>query len=193
MKFTILSIILLLTVVFVACNKKAAEQTVETATTEVPAVATPAPPPVVEPQPETPIESTKSNQEIYVMVKFKKTPCYGKCAMYDVQLFNNGRVVYNGKKFVARVGVYEAKISEANVKMVKQKFFDVEFLDMAGEYPIDGQKIADLPSTIIDFRVGDMIKQVHDKHGAPEKLKAFEIWLADYFDGLAWVKIAQKD
>ena len=190
MKLTIISILVILAVIFVACTPKVTEKAVDTKPVEE---ATP----TVEakPEKETPTETepTKSDKEVYVMVKFKKTPCYGKCPMYDVQLFNNGRVLYNGKKFVERVGTYEAKMSDADVKMVKQKFFDVEFLDMANEYPIDGQKIMDLPSTIIDFRVGDMIKQVRDKHGAPEKLKEFEKWLADYFDGLNWVMIEKKD
>lgn len=192
MKFAILSIIVILAVVFVACNPKMGEKTVDTKPAEE-AVAEAKPTVEAKPSEDTETEPTKSDKEVYVMVKFKKTPCYGKCPIYDVQMFNNGRVLYNGKKFVERVGTYEAKMSDADVKMVKQKFFDVEFLDMANEYPIDGQKIMDLPSTIIDFRVGDMIKQVRDKHGAPEKLKEFEKWLADYFDGLNWVMIEKKD
>ncbi len=192
MKLTILSILVILAVIFVACTPKVTEKAIDTNTNTEPVEEAK---PVVEAKPEreTPTEPTKSDREVYVMVKFKKTPCYGKCPMYNVELYNNGRVVYNGKKFVERVGTYEAKISEADVKMVKQKFFDIEFLDLPNEYPVDGQKIADLPSTIIDFRVGDMIKQVRDRHGAPDKLKDFEKWLADYFDGLAWVKTETKE
>jgi len=122
------------------------------------------------------------------MLKYKKTPCYGKCPIYEVEVYTDGYITYNGKNFVEKIGAYETKISAEEVKALKQRFFDINFLELSNEYPISGPKIADLPSTIIDFRVGDMIKHVSDKHDAPKKLKELEKWVETYFDGLKWTK-----
>ena len=178
MKMTTISLIVIFAILFVACTKKMADKTTETVT-EVPPV--PATKPVEEP--------TKSDVKPYVMLNYKKTPCYGKCPIYEANFYTDGRATYKGKNFVDHIGDFETTISKEDVKMIKQKFLDIDFLTLANEYPIDGPKIADLPSTIMDFRVGDMIKQVRDKHDAPKKLKELEKWMEEYINGLKWVEV----
>lgn len=188
MKFTIFSILLIAVIFLVACNQKAGEKLTETPTPEKPPVEVTTPTvetkPAVEMKPSA--EQGKGDREVYKMVNFKKTACYGKCPVYEVEIYNDGRVVYNGKRFVDRLGIHKATITEKEVKMIRSEFDKVGFIDFAGEYPINGQKISDLPSTIIEYRAGDMIKVVKDKHDAPEQLKKFEAWLAEYIDGLTY-------
>ena len=123
------------------------------------------------------------------MLKFKKGPCYGKCPIYEANIYTDGTVKYTGKNFVDRIGDWESQIPREDVKMVRQKYFDAKFLEMANEYPTSGEKIADLPTTTIEFRVGDMIKYVKDKHDAPQELKELEQWTEAFLNGLKWTQV----
>jgi len=189
MKLAILSIIVLFAVIFMACNKKTADKAAESkATATIKPVGesktTAEAKPEMDTKPE--VERPSKTPAIYKMVNFKKTPCYGKCPMYEVEIYTDGRATYNGKKFVEKLGLYEAQISEKDLAMMKKKFFDIDFMSLANEYPEDGQKIADLPATIIDFRTGDVIKHVKNQQQAPEKLNKFDAWMVGFIDGLDW-------
>lgn len=190
MKYTILALVVLVAFLFVACNKKVAEKTTEAVEVPEPVeektVSKTIEPPVAKPTEEA--NSKSMDKKPYAMLKYKKTPCYGKCPVYEVEVYTDGYMTWEGKNFVEKMGNYEARISEDEVKAIKQKFFDAKFLDMALEYPTDGQKISDLPSTIIDFRVGDMIKHVTNKHDAPQELNDLQKWVEAYFEELKWTK-----
>lgn len=45
-----------------------------------------------------------------------RTPCYGTCPWYSINIKSNGQIIYNGQKFVELEGMYEANIPESEVE-----------------------------------------------------------------------------
>ena len=167
-------------VVFVACNPKTAQKVTE-----------PTPTPEEESKPlgiESPT-GTKSDKEVYTMLMYKKTPCYGKCPVYEVKISNDGKATYEGKMNVEKMGSFVGKVSGDGLKTLRDKLEMSGIYDFANAYPTDGKQISDLPTTIIEYRVGDMIKSIRDKHDAPAKLKDLEKWIEAYIESIEWTRL----
>ncbi|MCL6293443.1 DUF6438 domain-containing protein [Jejuia spongiicola] len=54
-----------------------------------------------------------------LIVTFSKGKCLGNCPVYDLYIYNNGRVVYNGIDNVKKKGVYETLIALDTVKRIE--------------------------------------------------------------------------
>lgn len=89
--------------------------------------------------------STKEIQSKEV-VYYGKTACLGKCSVLDVFIYDDGTVLYNGIKNVAKKGKLTFKISETELKELKDEIMKIDFT-------IDSnQKFKrDLPKTILKF------------------------------------------
>ena len=160
-------------VAFTSCDQKKAQQT----TTDV-----------KETVPDHPGTKPEKPKEVYQMVGYQKTACYGKCPVYQVKLYNDGTAIWEGKRFVDRMGEYKAKVSKATLDAIKQKAYDVGYFDFYEKYPVK-HRVADLPSTITYMRVGDVVKSVNNTHEGPEKLAEFEKYLEEVIAKLEWVKV----
>ncbi|KGL63709.1 DUF6438 domain-containing protein [Polaribacter sp. Hel1_85] len=80
-------------------------------------------------------------------VKVRKTHCSGDCAVYDVILFKDGKVAFNGIENVLVKGTQEFNISEAKMKKIKGMFEKTSFGTYLDSY-VD-RSIMDFPSTFI--------------------------------------------
>ena len=165
---------------FFSCTPKTTEKVVENK-----APVTPTEAPVATPD-GSPVVADKSGTEVYTMLMYQKTACYGKCPTYKVYIKNDGSATYEGIMNVERIGNYRSKISQEEARALKLKLEQSGILDFANEYPTDGPKIADLPTTIIDFRIGDMIKSIRDRHDAPPNLKEMEEYIESYIENMTW-------
>jgi hypothetical protein len=174
----LLTLVLAAVAILFACNRKNANQS------EKPAPTVPVPTPPAG-------DKAPPKEGPYQMAGFEKTACFGKCPTFQVKFYSDGRVTYNGKMNVERLGMYEARTDNATLKRIKDKANEVGYFDFYNEYPV-GKRIADLPSTITFLRVGDMEKQVKDTHEGPEKLKEFERYLEEIINGLTWKVVSDK-
>lgn len=157
-------------VVIAACTRKSAN------TTQAPAVTE-------KPQPERPAAEPK--EEAWQVAGFQKTACFGRCPVYQVKFFSDGKVTWYGQLNVERKGWYEARVQPEVLKSIRDKAHAVHFWDFYNEYP-QGRKVADLPGTITYVRAGDMEKQIIDTHQAPDALKEFEKFMEDLINTLTW-------
>ena len=95
------------------------------------------------------IESIKYIAE-NTFVKVRKTHCSGDCAVYDVILFKDGKVIFNGIDNVLIQGKQEFTISKAKMKKIKGMFKKTSFSKYSDSY-VD-KSIMDFPSTIITHK-----------------------------------------
>ena len=172
----ILFAVLLAVIAFIACNRKSGTNTQQ---------VTPDAKDVTDKAEPAPDAAGEAPDEAYQVAGFQKTACFGKCPVYMVKFFSDGKVTWYGKMNVDRMGWHEARVDKEVLKRIKDKANEVNFFDFYGEYPT-GTKVADLPSTITYIRIGDMEKQVKNTHEAPEKLKEFEQFMSDLIESLAW-------
>ena len=127
-----------------------------------------------------------------VMVSFKKTPCFGHCPVFEVRFYNDGYAIYKGDRFVDKLGVYQSNIDSFQINSILEKAQEIQFFDLADEYPESGRRIPDLPSTIIYLNDGKQDKKVIDNHNAPIALISFQNYLQTIVDKLDW-KLQESD
>ncbi|NJL73799.1 MAG: hypothetical protein HC892_00950 [Saprospiraceae bacterium] len=118
--------------------------------------------------------------ESYVLASIKRTGCYGKCPVYEAKVFSNGIVLYEGKQFSAREGIYEAYLTQNQIDSLLVQADSARFFDLQPLYPTDGAKLLDLPSTFTYLKKDKAEKEIINNHSAPKSLKYFE----QYFDQL---------
>ncbi len=170
----------LVLIAFVACNKKTSSSAKEEPVTENPA------------KPNTNTDNADApTKEANQILGFQKTACFGKCPVYQVTFYDDGRATWYGKMNVERMGWHETIVTKAEVKRLLDKAQEIGFFDFYNEYPT-GQKVADLPSTITFIRIGDMEKSIKNTHDGPEKLGEYQKFLENYITALPWKPRSDK-
>jgi len=166
-----------------ACNQKVSEATAETTAEEA----------VEQLQDEKDIAiKGGSGNAAFVVASIKKTPCFGRCPVYEATLYSDNRVVYEGKQYTDRKGTFQAKISNSQLEDLIKAALAADYFALAENYPINGQRIADLPSTITFLKIGDKENKVNNNHDAPQALRAYEQAFVRLLDSLQWKAVEEK-
>lgn len=79
------------------------------------------------------------------IIQYRKTSCLGKCPVFDLYVYSNGNVIYNGIANVKIKGKHNFHISSTMFEMLRQ-----EILNLTSK---TNKTIArDLPKTIIKYQ-----------------------------------------
>lgn len=128
---------------------------------------------------QTETAQTSSTDEIKKDVPFlsmKRTPCYGKCPAYLVDIYENGQVIFNGRSFVDYIGEHTGIISTDDVQKIKDKITAINFFELNDKYD---SNVTDFPSCIIDVNMAGKTKSILDRVGGPKELKELETLIHD--------------
>jgi len=170
--------------VLIACNRKK-PQTIEETTTEKIEESTVVKERAVEPVVETP----KSDPIVALLLSIKKTPCFGKCPVFEIKVFSDGVVNYIGKKNVEKIGVYEANIGAEAAKILIADIENLGYFSLAENYPNNGQKIDDLPNTVTFVKNKTASHTITNNHHAPRNLNQIENLLLQKLEVLEYASI----
>ena len=107
----------------------------------------------------------------YRMLRLERTPCYGKCPYYTVDVYSNGLVLYDGKRHTRLQGLHETRLDDDVLLIIRDAIAEADFYNLATRYPAAGLK--DLPGTVISVtganRSAHTVTVIHD---APAALQA---------------------
>jgi hypothetical protein len=123
-----------------------------------------------------------------LIIFLEKTPCMGYCPVYTISLYEDGTVIYAGKKNVNLLGSFKASIPHNRLKHLQDAFLKAGFLEMKDSYR---SLLKDLPTTYISFTSQGQTKKIMDYDGAPEKLKDLEKQVTALVDELKWKRLAE--
>lgn len=124
------------------------------------------------------------------VIVFERTPCFGTCPSYLMQVFADGRVAYEGRRFVAVAGKKDLRLPAATVADLLQQAQTARFDTFASSYPSGA---TDLPSTIISIRQPDgTLKKVTVEGNGPENVHELFASFSSQFDALAQPKATEK-
>jgi hypothetical protein len=124
------------------------------------------------------------------VLTFERTPCFGTCPAYSMQVFADGRVAYEGRHSVPLMGKHALKLPAAAVAEMLRQAKEAHFETFEKEY-LSGA--TDLPSTIVAIRQPDSsLKKVKAESNAPENVKSYFVYLTTQFDQLAQLKGLEK-
>jgi hypothetical protein len=123
------------------------------------------------------------------LVSLKRTPCFGRCPMYRVTIMDNGELVYEGKRFVEKIGTYSGLITGQDVENIIKKINEVKYFEMEDAYDVP---IADFPTCVTTVNLDGKSKSIMNKQGAPGELKQFELYIDSLLEGLELKKVSDE-
>jgi hypothetical protein len=114
---------------------------------------------------------------------FQRTPCHGTCPIYTATIFRNGRVSYNGERFVTLMGPHELHLDPATVTTMLAEARRINFNQLAPSYTAN---VSDLPSTIITvYQPGQQRHRVLAEANIPAPLQGYITYLRSKIDPLS--------
>ena len=102
-------------------------------------------------------------------IHMKRTACYGTCPQYEISIYNNGLIQYDGKAFVDRLNCFQAILDDNVIVSIKEKLENVNFFDFEQEYI---SPVTDIPSVILKVNLGQGAYNVVDRLNGPKELKS---------------------
>lgn len=116
---------------------------------------------------------------------FQRTPCYGTCPAYTATVFADGRVEYEGQRFVPVLGQHTLRLPPATVAEMLAAAQRINFSQLEERY---SRNTSDLPATLITVHpVGQPAKSVFAEEGIPDNLKSYIDYLKGQLDPLAGI------
>jgi hypothetical protein len=122
----------------------------------------------------------KSEEPVLV---YQRTPCYGRCPAYTATIFADGRVEYDGQRFVPLLGKHILSLPPATVAAMLAEAKRINFESLADRY---AGNTSDLPASIITVHpAGESLHAVYASEGIPENLQGYINYLNKRLDPLA--------
>ena len=88
--------------------------------------------------------SSKKGLQNKELIYYGKTSCLGKCPVFDLYVYDDGKVTYNGIKNVEKKGIHAFKISKSELKKIQNEVIKLDTKD-------NSKLVRDVPTTIIKF------------------------------------------
>lgn len=92
------------------------------------------------------------------VITLERTACFGTCPIYTLTLYSDGRVVYNGDKFVEITGEHEAQIDPLEVRALVDLMLNGGYFDLEDAYT--NRTITDAPSALTSLSIDGRAKQI---------------------------------
>jgi Domain of unknown function (DUF6438) len=98
------------------------------------------------------------------IVSLSRTVCFGMCPVYEVTLYEDGTLEYEGKEYVRVVGRKTTTINRATIAKVTQAIV-ASGIQKLGAHCCDCQEMTDHPSAVIGFQSDGRWTTIVDDHG----------------------------
>ncbi len=120
---------------------------------------------------------------------YQRTPCNGRCPAYTATIFADGRVEYDGQRFVPLLGKHTLSLPPATVAALLAEAKRIKFSTLADRY---AGNTSDLPASIITVHpAGQPLHAVYASEGIPANLQGYIDYLNGRLDPLAGVNVTE--
>ncbi|NJR65725.1 MAG: hypothetical protein HC772_10975 [Leptolyngbyaceae cyanobacterium CRU_2_3] len=92
-----------------------------------------------------------------LVISLERTACFGTCPIYQLTVYGDGRVTYEGRAFVSVQGRQTAQISPAQVQQLVQAVEAAQFFSLADQYTTDA---TDLPGAWTSVTLNGQSKRI---------------------------------
>lgn len=127
-------------------------------------------------------------EEVIEFASIKKTFCYGKCPVYEMSIFSDGKVVLNGKANIDMIGEWVLKISEADLAAFVKMAEDINYMELEEKYD---SPVTDLPSTTTSIVIDGKRKEVYRRANYPERILKFEALFTELLERKGWTEVKE--
>lgn len=120
-----------------------------------------------------------------VVLKFTKSGCRGMCPSFDLMVYENGQMIFNGKRYTKQEGEATAQLTESELAKLKVDCQKADLYACEAEY---GMRIMDIPTTDIHFYEKDKDVRVRWRMHAPESVTLLNKEIMDIVYAKGWVE-----
>ncbi len=104
------------------------------------------------------------------VIRLARGACHGTCPIYSVQLGANGKVRFDGTRFVRHVGLDSASVSRSTVQSLQRAFAARKFDSVSpvieyGTQSCGSSYVADLPTNELTLRTSSGLHHVRWDEG----------------------------
>ncbi|MCB0764317.1 MAG: hypothetical protein KDB84_06405 [Flavobacteriales bacterium] len=120
----------------------------------------------------------------------RKSPCFGHCKAYQIEVYRSGYAVYNGNSNVEKIGMHTGRIGPDTLKALVAEADRIGFFGLEDKYDAP---VTDLPSTVIRVVANGKDKEVTGRVGTPEDFKALAAQAEELLLPVPWRPVPAKD
>ncbi len=123
------------------------------------------------------------------VITMERTMCYGRCPVYKLVIYQNGRVEYHGERFVQEKGYRSDILTKNNLQHLIKEFHKAKLSSMQDGYVEQGR--TDMPSVILSFTDKKITKKIIHYLGdekAPLELLTLEHEVDTTVNSQQWIK-----
>ncbi|MBW4658399.1 MAG: hypothetical protein KME15_06975 [Drouetiella hepatica Uher 2000/2452] len=140
-----------------------------------------------------PVETdVESSDYADAVITLERTACFGTCPVYQLTVYGDGRVVYEGTAFVAVIGKRTAQISPEQVQQLVTAFETANFFSLENQYVAEA---TDLPGAWTSISSNGQSKRVWrygssdrpELNNAPRSLTELENQIDQIVNSQQWV------
>lgn len=124
-----------------------------------------------------------------LFLSFERTPCFGTCKAYRINIYKSGHATYDGRSNVELLGPHTGRVSGGVIEELVAQVEGSGFFAMQDKYDAE---VTDLPSTIIRVVANGKDKKVIGRVGQPAAFKNLAAQLEERLLAVDW-KPARND
>jgi len=99
--------------------------------------------------------STKNVDSYQLRARYEQGPCFGRCPVYKLSLYQNGLVVYEGERFTNRPGTWEKLLGRDETKRILDSFALVDMSRFPASFPSRVPDLATKTLAYVDADTGN--------------------------------------
>jgi hypothetical protein len=131
------------------------------------------------------------------LITLERTVCYGMCPSYKLTISADGTVVFEGRRFVKKVGTAQSTISQEQLRELIDRFDKMNYFALRNRYqdPEDGCEgfVTDHPTANTSIRINGKAKAVRHYYGCTgiavlDKLTKLEQAIDDAVNTAQWIR-----
>lgn len=132
------------------------------------------------------------------LIQIERTTCFGTCPAYELTIHGNGRVVFEGKEFVAHKGTAEGQISREKLNQLLEFIDEINYMQIPSD-PECESWATDMPSVFLTIETGGERNSITHYKGCrgfehEEELSSLEAAIDSLAGSEKWIKgVSQSD
>lgn len=133
-------------------------------------------------------ESFANQEESVLFATISKGYCYGKCPVYEMKIYTDGKVLLEGKANIDYIGTWEKSITKGELEAFVTMAEKIGYMELEDRYD---SSITDVPSTTTSIVINGVRKEVYRRANYPEKILQFEALFTQLLDSKDWKKVGE--
>lgn len=130
------------------------------------------------------------------VITLERTTCFGTCPAYKLTIFDDGKVLFEGREFVKHKGKAEGEITKAQLEELVREFNHINYMKLDDEYGI-GDRCPDIwtdyPSAITSINQNGQTKTILHYQGCRgltvlDQLTALENKIDEVVNTKRWIE-----